>query len=431
MAFLPILGLLVAGLCPSVHGLPGGKLHPGVVTQEDQHHHAPVDNLRLAPVHADFAFSLYKHLALRNPNENVIFSPLSISIALAFLSLGARGTTRTEILKGLKFNPTDISEAEVHRSFQHLLCTLSQPSNSLQLSVGNALFIDERMRLLYNFRDDAEVLYASEAFSTAFRDPAAAKKLINDYVMEKTQGKIVDLVSNLDVGVVMVLVNYIYFKAKWETPFDPQDTRPSTFSLTDGRSVIVSMMKTSDLTTPYFRDEELSCTVVELRYNSNYSALFILPDEGRMRTVEAALAPETLTRWRESLRMTQIGLYLPKFSFSSHYDLERTLPELGIRTVFQNQADLSGIAGGKDLKVSQVVHKALIEVAENGTEAAAATGISAGITSIGIEPRTTVKFNRPFLLSIVSKNTQSILFCGRVVHPNEDNSSSQMARILR
>lgn len=92
--------------------------------------------------------------------------------------------------------------------------------------------------------------------------------------------------------------------AAWETPFDPMNTRPSLFYLSNGRPVTVSMMKIEDLTTPYFRDKELSCTVVELRYSSNHSALFILPDEGRMRTVEAALAPETLRRWRESLQMT-------------------------------------------------------------------------------------------------------------------------------
>lgn len=214
MAFLLILGLLVAGICPSVHGRPGSMLDPGVVIQEDQQNQTPVDNLRLAASNADFAFSLYKQLALRNPNENVIFSPLSISMALAFLSLGARGTTRTEILKGLKFNLTDTSETEVHLGFQHLLRSLSQPSSSLQLSMGNAMFVNEQLRLLDKFRADAQVLYASEAFPIAFWDSAAAEKLINDYVMEKTQGKIVDLVKNIDPSTVVILVNYIFFKGE-------------------------------------------------------------------------------------------------------------------------------------------------------------------------------------------------------------------------
>ena len=212
MSFLLALGLLVAGLCPTVHGLPGGVPDQMNVTQEHQHTETPVDLLRFASSNTDFAFSLYRQLALKNPNKNVVFSPMSISMALAFLSLGARDTTLTEILRGLKFNLTETSETEIHQGFQHLLRALSQPSNLLQLSVGNAMFVHEKLELLGKFRDDAKALYASEAFSTNFQDSAAAKKLINDYVEEKTQGKIVDLVKSLDTRTVMILVNYIFFK---------------------------------------------------------------------------------------------------------------------------------------------------------------------------------------------------------------------------
>lgn len=212
MSFLLALGLLVAGLCPAVHGLPGAVLDQKNVTQEGQNRETSVDLVRFASSNTDFALSLYRQLVSKNPNKNVVFSPMSISMALAFMSLGARDTTLTEILRGLKFNLTETSETEIHQGFQYLLRALSQPDSPLQLSVGNAMFVQEELELLDKFKDDAKALYASEAFSTNFQDSAAAKKLINDYVEGKTQGKIVDLIRSLDPTTVMVLVNYIFFK---------------------------------------------------------------------------------------------------------------------------------------------------------------------------------------------------------------------------
>ena len=197
------LGLLVAGI-RSVHCLPEN------VVVKDRHRR--VDGHTLASSNTDFAFSLYKQLALKNPNKNVILSPLSVSIALAFLSLGARGSTLTEILEGLKFNLTEIQEKEIHHSFQHLLQALNQPSNQLQLSVGNAMFVSEELKLLDKFRKDAEAFYASEVLSTNFKDSEAAVKLINEYVKNKTHGKIEKLFNDLDVLTNLILLNYIFFK---------------------------------------------------------------------------------------------------------------------------------------------------------------------------------------------------------------------------
>ncbi|EPQ01467.1 Alpha-1-antichymotrypsin [Myotis brandtii] len=152
------------------------------------------------------------------------------------------------------------------------------------------------------------------ALSADFRDAPAAQRLINDYVREKTQGKLVDLVGDLDAGTAMVLVSYTFFKAKWKTPFDPNDTFQSKFYVGQGRWVTVPMMRSEYLKTPCFRDEALACWVVEL---------------GPME------------------------LHLPKFSLSSLYHLEGVLPRLGMRKVFSKKADLSGITGDKNLVVSQ------------------------------------------------------------------------------
>nr|XP_031534670.1 serpin A3-8-like [Vicugna pacos] len=337
MSPLLALGLLVAGLCSRVHCLPEGALDLEKVTQEDQHREASVDNFTLASSNTNFAFSLYKQLALKTPNENVIFSPLSVSMALAFLSLGARGTTLTEILEGLKFN--------------------------------------------------------------------------------LTEGKIVDLFKRLDPLTEVVLVNYIYFKAKWKLPFDPQVTNQAEFHVSENRSVEVPMMRIPSLVTPMFRDTALGCVVVELQYTSNDSALFILPDEGRLEEVEAKLLPETLRRWRDSLQPRErIHLLLPRFSISGDYDLKGILPQLGIRKAFTDKADLSGVTNTTELWVSQVVHGAALDVDEEGTKATATTGISMESKSMDMIP---VHFNRPFLLSIVHRDTESVIFLGKVTDPSQ------------
>ncbi|XP_049754418.1 alpha-1-antichymotrypsin-like [Elephas maximus indicus] len=417
MSPLLALGLLVAGLCPVSLCDSGCVLRGENGTQDKTHE----DNLKVASSNINFAFSLYKKLALNTPNENVIFSPISISVALAFVSLGANSTTLTEILEGLRFNLTETPEAEIHRGFQHLLSTFNQSSNELQLSMGNAMFVDENLKLLEKFREKAQELYGAETFNVKFLDAiSAAEKFINDYVKNKTRGKIVDLVHDLNPQTVMIVVNYIFFKAQWQKTFDPRGTHESKFHVSANKSVEVPMMNIENLATPYFRDEELSCTVVELKYTGAASALFILPDEGKMEEVEATLSPETLRRWRESLTTRLINeLYVPKFSISGDYSLENILPQLGIREVFTSQADLSGITGAKNLMVSQVLHKAVIDVAENGTEAAAATAVQIILTSAMLEPLTIVRFNRPFLMTIFSSDTQSILFMGKVVNPKK------------
>ncbi|KAL6060608.1 hypothetical protein STEG23_019780, partial [Scotinomys teguina] len=367
MALRIPLVLLMAGICPVVLCQSDGTLGRNTEVQESQNSETRVDSLTLASINTGFAFSLYKELALKNPDKNVVFSPFSISTALALLSLGASSNTLGEILEGLKFNLTETPEADIHRGFGNLLHKLSQPGDEVQINTGSMMFVGKHLQVLEEFKEKASALYQAEASTVDYQQPHEAKKLINDYVSKQTQGKIKELISNLEETTVMVLVNYIYFNGTWETPFDPRDTFESEFYLGKRGNVKVPMMHIEDLTTPYFRDEDLSCSVVELKYTGNSSALFILSDEDRMQQVEASLQPETLKKWKDSLRPRIIDeLYLPKFSISTDYSLENILPHLGIREVFSTEADLSRITGAKDLQVSQVVHKAVLDVAETG-----------------------------------------------------------------
>uniref|UniRef100_A0A8C6BWI3 Serpin domain-containing protein n=1 Tax=Monodon monoceros TaxID=40151 RepID=A0A8C6BWI3_MONMO len=377
MSPLLALGLLVAGLCFSVHCLPGGGLDPEDVTPEDQHKGAPVDDHTFVSSNTDFAFSLYKH----------------VSMALVFLSLGARGPTPTETLEGLKFNLTETPETEIHQGFQHLVQTLGRPSDQLQLSLGNAMFVQEQLKLLDKFREDARALCASEAFSTDFRDSDTAKKLINDYVRNKTQGKIVELFKDLDKLTEMMLVNYIFSKAQWKKPFDPSHTCKSEFHVNENRTVEVPMMTTGGLETPYFRDEEL-----------DGSAPFILPDEDKMHDLEAKLLPETLRRWRDSLQpRCLVHPLLPKFSISSDYDLQDFLPQMEV-------------IGTNNSYRAIVMEIAVLDVGKEGMEGAAAMGSNLIYKTGEV---ITMHFNRPFMFPTLSKDTQSIIFLGKVTNPSQ------------
>uniref|UniRef100_A0A8C4KAJ1 Alpha-1-antitrypsin-like n=1 Tax=Dromaius novaehollandiae TaxID=8790 RepID=A0A8C4KAJ1_DRONO len=310
-------------------------------------------HLKIAPSNAVFAFRFYKQITAEAGDKNVFFSPLSLSAAFAMLSLGARAATRHELHEGLAFNLTEIEEREVHEGFRHLLQLLNDPHRQAQLSMGNALFVDDRLKLLQKFVDDVTNFYDSEAISTNFQNTSEAKKKINDYIEMKTHGKFINLLKNLGSDTVMVLVNYIFFKGYWEQPFSSLLTTDDDFFVDAKKSVKVKMMHRSQAYNSY-RDEKLSCWVVEIPYKGNVAALFVLPDEGAMKQVEDALLKETVSSWAKSLEKREIQLHLPKFSISGSYDVKNLLKKMGVMEVFSDQADLSGMTENTLLKVSKV-----------------------------------------------------------------------------
>ncbi|NXB04364.1 A1AT antiproteinase, partial [Cnemophilus loriae] len=372
--------------------------------------------VKLAPSNADFAFKLYKQIRDELGDGNIFFSPLSISTAFTMLTLGARSNTLRELYKGLAFNLTEMEEQEIHEGFQRVLQLLNDPDREVQLNMGNALFIDNQVELLQDFLDRVTNFYYTEAVSSNFQNPPEAIREINKYVETKTHGKIVDLVKSLDPEAVIVLINYILFKGSWEKPFNNFNTRDDDFFLDAKNSVKVKMMhQNKDFNV--HRDEKLSCWVVELPYKGNVTSLFVLPDEGTMKQVEDALLKETVSNWLRSLEKREIYLDLPKFSVSGSYDVKNLFKKMGVTEVFSDQADLSGVAKNLLLKVSKAIHKATVDVRENGTEAAAVTMIEMVPLSLPFPPPPHITFNSPFLMMVIDKTTDGLLFLGKIVNP--------------
>ncbi|XP_036171650.1 serpin A9 [Myotis myotis] len=384
---------------------------------------------QVAASNTDFAFRLYRRLVLKTPSENIFFSPMSVSASLAMLSLGARSATKSQLLQSLGFNLTRMPESAVQQGFQHLVHALGVPSEDLELRMGSVLFIKRELQLQTSFLDNAKRLYGSEVSPTDFSDSSTARKRINSYVEKETKGKVVDLIQDLEPQTAMVLVNYIFFDAKWEKPFNPTYTSKMYPFVVGKTTVKVPMMHQVEQFA-FGVDPELNCSVLQMDYKGGSTALFVLPSPGKMQQLEQALSSRTLRKWSHLLKKRWIEVFIPKFSTSTSYDLETVLPKMGIRDAFDKNADFSGITKKGFLKVSKVSHRAVVDVSESGTKAAAATATKLTARSKDSSSHT-VCFNRPFLLLIVGSAAQTTLFLGKVEDPTQFPAGKGLSRMTR
>ncbi|KFV97896.1 PREDICTED: heterochromatin-associated protein MENT-like isoform X1 [Eurypyga helias] len=397
-----------------------------------------------------FTLDLYKKLNETSKGQNIFFSPWSIATALAMVYLGAKGDTAAQMAEVLHFNQTAGEEGSsetsrpslgrprkrkmdpkhrqaenIHSGFKELLSDINKPRSTYLLKSASRLYEEKTYPLLPEFLQLLTSYYNAQPQAVDFKTAAEqARALINSWVENETERKIQDLLpaGSLSSHTVLVLVNAIYFKGDWEKKFLEKNTSEMPFRLSKTKTKPVQMMFLRDKFL-IFRETTMKFKIIELPYVENELSVFVLlPDDISDNTtglemVEGELTYEKLAEWTNSANMmkAEVDLYLPKLKLEENYDLQSTLSSMGIQNAFDPvQADFTGMSAKKDLFISKIIHKAFVEINEEGTEAAAATGV---LVLRSKAPTMTFKADHPFLFFIKHNKSQTILFFGRFCSP--------------
>jgi serpin B len=364
-----------------------------------------------------FALNLYANLRNKKKGENIFFSPYSISTALAMTYEGARSQTAREI-QSVFHIPQD--NAVRRSSIAAIYNRLNKKDAKHTLRTANALWAQKDYPFLKEYLNTIEKYYAGHATNVDFaKKTEQARRTINAWVEERTENKIRDLFpkGSLTDLTRLVLTNTIYFKGNWLKQFDKKETREEEFRAGPGRNALVPMMRRTDEKAEFNYAETEELKILEMLYDGKeLSMLLLLPKSDNLESLEKSLTLENLNQWKKELKMQRVNVYMPRFTFNSKYFLNENLKEMGMPSAFSpNAADFSGLDGTKELYIQTVVHQAFVDVNEEGTEAAAATGIGVGIVMLPQIPE--FRADRPFIFLIQEKETGNILFLGRVINP--------------
>lgn len=365
----------------------------------------------------DFAFDLYHS---EGGEDDLIFSPYSISLAFSMAYAGARNETEAQMADTLHFLPQNTQHPAFNAIDQRMSALGERAGRGaavpFRLNVANAAWGQQGYRFEDAYLRTLAADYGAGLRTIDFGKPEAASEEINAWISSRTEDRIKDLVSPdvIDPTTRLVLANAVYFKASWLSRFDESHTKDGPFTpLDDGETTIPMMHQTNYLD---YADGD-GYQAVRLPYKGEAAdMLVILPEEGRFGTVEERLNAGFLDEVDRSLDTKYVSLTMPRFDFETDLDLEERLKAMGMTRPF-DAADFSGITGAKDLYISDALHRANITVDEKGTEAAAATVLVMAESST---PQVTqMTMDRPFIFAIVERDTGTILFLGRVTNPQK------------
>ena len=430
-AFVLALSLVAAALLSACGGAQDAASEPDEIRSDIERTSASDGSPDLADLvdgNSTFAFDLYR--ALKAQDGNLFYSPHSISLALAMTHAGARGETERQMAETLRFS---LSQDRLHPAFNALDQELASRGADLQgrdgegfrLNLVNAVWSQQDHDFRKAFLDVLAVSYGAGVRPTNFRGaPEESRTAINDWVAEKTEDRIKDLIPPGIITTLtrMVLTNAIYFDASWLFPFSESSTHQRPFHLLDGRSVDVPMMRAKE---EFRYAEGDGFQAVDLPYVGNeLSMIVIVADRGQFRELQGSLDAAFVDRITTNLAYRYVALELPKFEFESQFRLAEALKFMGMTDAFDSAAsNLSGMDGRSCLAgdpgclfIREVVHKAFVSVDEAGTEAAAATAVVTQATSESLAD-VGVTVDRPFIFLIRDLETGAILFVGRVVEP--------------
>ena len=360
----------------------------------------------------DFGLELFKNvLSSAESDENVMISPLSVSLALSMAYNGAEGETQTQMGDAMKMS--GLSKEQINDVNKALVTALLAHDPSVTLEIANSIWYRDDFTVRSDFIGINQEYYDAEVNALDFSDPGT-KDVINGWVADKTHDKILDIVDQISPDSFMFLLNAIYFKGDWKWEFDPKNTYDGEFFVSENETVPVSMMK-QKLDLNSLNNELFSS--VELPYGKGNWSMFIFLPRYNVELDELVdqLNSENWDRWMSEFSPSEeVDVTIPKFSFEFETSLKDVLIAMGMEKAFSSSADFSGILEGGGLMVSDVRHKTFVEVNEQGTEAAAVTSVEIVLTSIGNH----FTANHPFLFVIAEKSSGSILFSGRFSKPS-------------
>lgn len=358
---------------------------------------------------------LLRALSTRSRHDNVIISPLSLNAALLLAALGAKGSTLSEFENALAMRSSLESYVEVVRN---LTADLAKNKGDVNFTMANAAWHDEAITLKPEYVDAIKSALKASTHSVKFGSPPAAQA-INAWVAKETAGAIDTLVSDTSSATRLMLTNAISFKAKWQQPFDTQDTRPWPFRTSDGTTTVTQMMFRYGDEVLYAGTGEFE--VVRLPYAGGHTSLQVMVPRPGV-DLSAWLAKAKLKQVRSLLEPSQLkarkGYFgLPKLALEFDENLVAPLRSLGLTSAFSGSANFGAMADEK-LTIDQVIHKVIMTIDEEGTEAAATTGIGMSRTALdGMPLFFSLIVDRPFLLAVRHERTGSILFFGAVGKP--------------
>ena len=369
----------------------------------------------------EFAFNMYSQVKnlpeIKQAEGNLFFSPYSISTALAMTYTGARGNTAKEMSDVLKLPSLKLEQiASAFGELQNGL-QADKELSGYQLNVANSLWGQKGYGFLPGFLDINKKYFGSGLTEVDFEQHEQARQIINTWVEKQTQEKIKEL---LPPGIFdddmtrLVLTNAIYFKGFWEIQFKTENTKPAKFNVTTDKTVDVQMMYQKGLFS-YGEDDEMQ--LLSLPYKGRELSMFIiLPKKiESFDSVEQKVIKNNLPI--AAVRSQEVEVFLPKFKITcGTIKLKDILKVMGMKDAFSRSSDFSGMNGKRDLYISQVFHKAFVEINEEGTEAAASTAVVMKLRSVSL-PGPVFRADRPFIFMIRDNASQSILFIGRVVNP--------------
>ncbi len=422
-----VIGIILVGAFALVIFLPGGDKQPVPIVGDeestpivDDNGVTPEEVSTVIEANNKFALDLYSRYKMKE--DNIFFSPYSISTALAMTYEGAKGQTAEE-MRSVFYFPED--DDERRSSYANLYKEINKEGKEYKLNTANALWAEHSFQFLDEYFNIVEEYYGGKVTNLDFKkDPEGSRIIINDWVEDKTNNKIKDLIPAglIDPMTRLVLTNAIYFKGEWVKQFNEDATQEQNFRVSSSDGVKVQMMQRTDDESIFNYAEEEELQILEMPYSGeDLSMLIFLPKNDDMKALENSITIKKLTEWRANLEKKRVDIFIPKFKLETKYFMAQDLIEMGMPSAFVS-ADFSGITGKKDLFISQVIHQAFVEVNEEGTEAAAATAVVMKITSTGSGsgPQIpTFRADHPFIFIIQQKDTGNILFMGRVNNPNE------------